>query len=37
LEAETPQNTPEVAEIEQKTPIFLVEDENYEYAGDDYT
>ena len=37
LEAETPQNTPEIAEIVQKTPILLIEDENYEYAGDDYT
>lgn len=37
LEAETPQNTLEVAEKQQKTPILLVEDDNYEYAGDDYT
>lgn len=37
LEAETPQNTHEIAENLQKTPILLIEDENYEYAGDDYT
>ena len=37
LEAETPQITPEIAENAQKTPLFLSEDENYEYAGDDYT
>lgn len=40
LEAETPQNPPEIAEISEKTPhapILLIEDENYEYAGDDYT
>ena len=40
LEAETPKNTPEIAEISEKTshaPILLIEDENYEYAGDDYT
>ena len=37
LEAETPQITAEIAENLQKTPIVLAEDENYEYAGDDYT
>jgi len=36
LEAEAPQITPEIAENSQKTPILLIEDENYEYAGDDY-
>jgi hypothetical protein len=35
LEAETPEKPLEIAEIVQKTPIFLAEDENYEYAGDD--
>lgn len=28
--------TPKLVENEQKTAIFLAEDENYEYAGDDY-
>lgn len=36
LEAETPEKATEIAEIVQKTPILLAEDENYEYAGDDY-
>ncbi len=37
LEAETPQNTLEIAEKPQITPILLVEGDDYEYAGDDYT
>ena len=37
LEAETPENLPQIAEIVQKTPILLVEADDYEYAGDDYT
>jgi hypothetical protein len=36
LEAETPQKALEIAENTQKPTVFLVEDENYEYAGDDY-
>ena len=35
LEAEGPQISTEIEEIEQKQPILLLEDENYEYAGDD--
>jgi hypothetical protein len=37
LEAETPQKAPEIVEITEKPTILLIEDENYEYAGDDYT
>jgi hypothetical protein len=37
LEAETPQKALEIAENVQKPTVFLIEDENYEYAGDDYT
>ena len=37
LEAETPQNTPEIVEIAQKQPILLAEGDDYEYGGDDYT
>jgi hypothetical protein len=37
LEAETPENPPQIAETPQKTPILLVEADDYEYAGDDYT
>ena len=36
LEAETPQKALEIAENVQKPTVFLIEDENYEYAGDDY-
>lgn len=36
LEAETPQKALEIAENTQKPTVFLIEDENYEYAGDDY-
>lgn len=36
LEAETPQKPAEIAENVQKPTVFLVEDENYVYAGDDY-
>lgn len=36
LEAETPEKAQKTLEIEQKQPIVLAEDENYEYAGDDY-
>lgn len=36
LEAETPEKAPQIAENVQKTALFLAEDENYEYAGDDY-
>ena len=36
LEAETPEKAPQIAENVQKTTLFLAEDENYEYAGDDY-
>ncbi len=36
LEAETPQNAIEMAETSEKTPILLVEGDDYEYAGDDY-
>jgi hypothetical protein len=40
LEAETAENmqkTVENAEITEKPTILLIEDENYVYAGDDYT
>jgi hypothetical protein len=40
LEAETPQKTSEIEEIEEiteKPTILLIEDEDYVYAGDDYT
>jgi hypothetical protein len=36
LEAETPEKAPQIAENVQKPALFLAEDENYEYAGDDY-
>jgi hypothetical protein len=36
LEAETPEKTPKIAENVQKPALVLLEDENYEYAGDDY-
>jgi len=36
LEAETPKIDAKIAENVQKTALFLSEDENYEYAGDDY-
>jgi hypothetical protein len=37
LEAENTEITPKIAENVQKPTVFLIEDENYEYAGDDYT
>lgn len=40
LEAETPEiaeKTPNLLEHDQKSPILLAEDDNYVYAGDDYT
>jgi ribosomal protein RSM22 (predicted rRNA methylase) len=37
LEAETPQKTSEIEEITEKPTILLIEDEDYVYAGDDYT
>jgi hypothetical protein len=37
LEAESTEITPKIAENVQKPTVFLIEDENYEYAGDDYT
>jgi hypothetical protein len=40
IEAETSEKPPEkgseIPKITQKTPILLVEDEDYEYAGEDY-
>jgi hypothetical protein len=37
LEAETPQKPAEMPLVAEKQHILLIEDENYEYAGDDYT
>jgi hypothetical protein len=37
LEAETPQKPTEMPLVAEKQHILLIEDENYEYAGDDYT
>jgi hypothetical protein len=37
LEAETPQKAQEMPLVAEKQQILLIEDENYEYAGDDYT
>lgn len=37
LEAETAENVQKTVENAPRAPILLVEDENYEYAGDDYT
>ncbi len=37
LEAETPQKPTEMPLVAEKQQILLIEDENYEYAGDDYT
>jgi hypothetical protein len=36
LEAESTEISPKIAENVQKPVLFLAEDENYEYAGDDY-
>ena len=37
LEAQTPEISPKIAEIEQKSPLLeLSEGEEYEYAGEDY-
>ena len=36
LEAETPEKPLKIAENVQKPALFFAEDENYEYAGDDY-
>jgi hypothetical protein len=36
LEADSTEITPKIAENTQKPTILLIEDENYEYAGDDY-
>lgn len=36
LEAETPKIDEKLQKTAEYTPILLVEDENYEYAGDDY-
>jgi hypothetical protein len=36
LEAETPEIDAKTLKIAEYAPILLVEDENYEYAGDDY-
>lgn len=37
LEAESTEITPQIAENVQKPAILLLEDEEYEYAGDDYS
>jgi hypothetical protein len=37
LEAETTENTQKTVETTEKPTILLIEDENYVYAGDDYT
>jgi hypothetical protein len=37
LEAETTENAQKTVETIEKPTILLIEDENYVYAGDDYT